>query len=424
MADAPGQSLPKQCSSWGDLKAAYRLLNQPRIAPAQLTAVHRRRTRERAAALPVVLCVQDTMDADYTHRSAVRGLGPIGNGRGWGFRQHSGLAVSEDGQVHGILEQRWFVPAAAPKGETLRQRQSRWNEPDVWGEVAEALDVWPAGSRLIHVGDRHSDVFRFLATCRRLGHGFVVRAMHDRCLAEGGHLWARLSVESVGLVETVEVATQRTAHNRVRRRARTARVEVRWAAIQLPAPQHDPRTAGEAPLAVWAVHAVEPAPPPDVEPLEWMLLSSEPVTCVADAQRCLGRYRCRWKIEEWHRALKEGCRLEWSQLDDVADLQRLAAMLSVVAVRMLQLRDLAEGPGRDSPAVLQATAPALWIAVVARLAGQEPQALTVRQFVWTIARRGGFLGRKGDGRPGWKTLWQGWYDIQRMVEGVELMHPP
>ena len=86
MADAPSQSLPKQCGSWGDLKAAYRLLSHPRIRPEQITAAHRQHTRERAQQEPVVLCVQDTTDLDYTHRTAVRGLGKIGDGRaGVGF---------------------------------------------------------------------------------------------------------------------------------------------------------------------------------------------------------------------------------------------------------------------------------------------------------------------------------------------------
>lgn len=171
MADMPSGSLPKQCGNWGDLKAAYRLLNHPAIEPQQLTAVHRQSTRRQAEQRSVVLCVQDTTDLDYTHRSAVRGLGKIGDGGGRGFRQHSGLAVSEDGEILGILEQKWFVPADRQPGETRRQRQARWSEPDVWGDVARALGPWTGPSVLIHVGDRHSDVFRFLLDCRTLGHG-------------------------------------------------------------------------------------------------------------------------------------------------------------------------------------------------------------------------------------------------------------
>ena len=427
MADAPNQSLPKQCGRWGDLKAAYRLLNHPQIRPDQITAVHRQCTREQAQQSPVVLCVQDTTDLDYTHRTAVRGLGKIGDGGGRGFRQHTGLAVSEDGQVLGILHQEWFLPCEPSEGETRRQRQARWSEPDVWGDTARGVGVWPRPSRLIHVGDRHSDVFRFLSICRQLGHGFLVRAMHDRYLDDGTErLWERLRHQPARFVQTVKVRAQRTPGNRLKRSRRSARVTVRYAPVVLPPPRNDPRTAGQPPIQAWAIYALEEDPPAGETPLEWMLLSSEAVQTDADAERCLQRYGHRWTIEEWHRALKEGCQVERSQLDDVHDLERLAALAGVIAIRMLQLRDLADAgcSDADSPEALQKAAPPLWIDVVSRLAGQAPEALTPRGFLLMIARRGGYLGRKHDARPGWKVLWRGWYDIERMVEGLQLMRGP
>jgi len=427
MANAPDQSPPKQCGSWGDLKAAYRLLSHPQIRPEQLTAVHRQHVRERAHQEPVVLCVQDTTDLDYTHRTGVRGLGKIGDGRGRGFRQHTALAVNEHGEILGILEQKWFLPCEPPKDETRRQRQARWSEPDVWGDLARRVGSWQGPSRLIHVGDRHSDVFRFLCGCREWGHGFLVRAMHNRYVGDGTeHLWERLRRQSARFVETVTIRAQRTRSNRLKRSRRSARVTVRYASVTLPPPRNDPRTAGQRPIQAWAVYVLEEDPPAGEDPIEWMLLSSEPVASDADAKQCLQRYRIRWRIEEWHRAQKEGCRLERSQLDDVADLQRLAALTGVVAVRMLQLRDLAdaEGPEAENPAALQQHAPPLWIDVVSRLAGESPAALTPKTFLLTIARRGGYLGRKHDGRPGWKVLWRGWYDVERMVEGLQLMRGP
>ena len=90
----------------------------------------------------------------------------------------------------------------------------------------------------------------------------------------------------------------------------------------------------------------------------------------------------------------------------------------------LRPRAAADGPEANHPAALQRTVPPLWIQLVSRLGGVAADALTPRNFLWTIARRGGYLARKHDGRPGWKVIWRGWYDVQRMVEGVQLMHPP
>jgi hypothetical protein len=150
---------------------------------------------------------------------------------------------------------------------------------------------------------------------------------------------------------------------------------VRYAALTLAPPRNDPRFAGHAPLPVWAVHVLEEQPPAGAEPVEWMLLTSEPVTNLEEAQRIVDWYTRRWVIEEWHKALKTGCRVEASQLDQAADLMRLAAVLSVVAVRLIQLRDLADPgtpqrphPAADDPQALQDLVPALYILIVARLA--------------------------------------------------------
>ena len=195
---------------------------------------------------------------------------------------------------------------------------------------------------------------------------------------------------------------------------------IRYAPVTISPPTNDPRTADAKPLPCFAVMVEECDPPADAEPLRWILLTSEPVQNATDAWRIVRYYRHRWLIEEWHRALKEGCRVEAARFDDVLDVQRLAAIKSVIAVRLLQLRDLAEQAG-DDPKRLQYTAPRMWIVVVAVLAKVSADQLTPRQFYLTIAKRGGYLARKRDPRPGWKVLWRGWYDIELMVRGAELM---
>ena len=46
--------------------------------------------------------------------------------------------------------------------------------------------------------------------------------------------------------------------------------------------------------------------------------------------------------------------------------------------------------------------------------------MTVGDFWIEVARMGGYLARKGDGPPGWKTLWKGWLHLQVLLEGVHL----
>lgn len=164
------------------------------------------------------------------------------------------------------------------------------------------------------------------------------------------------------------------------------------------------------------------------ERMRFGVLTSEPVTDEDSARRVIGLYQKRWVIEEFHRVLKEGCTLERSQLDSAEKIHRLASLKSVVAVRMLQIRDLAEAADplgesptpADRPAVLRAAAPWEWIVVVSHLAGvADPLHLTPRLFWRTIAKRGGWIGRKHDGRPGWKSLWRGWHELVIYVEAAQ-----
>jgi hypothetical protein len=167
--------------------------------------------------------------------------------------------------------------------------------------------------------------------------------------------------------------------------------------------------------------------PESVEPIECVLLTSESVHSFEDASRYVDWYGCRWVIEEWHKVEKTGCRLEASQLKNAEAIKCLAALTAVVAVRMLQLRDLARAGKEDSesspanqPSASQAVVPWTWLVVVAHLGKCRPEELTPRVFWQSIARRGGFVGRRSDGAPGWQTIWRGWYDIMTMVEGIEI----
>ena len=214
---------------------------------------------------------------------------------------------------------------------------------------------------------------------------------------------------------------RRSGPARSRRAPRTATVELRYGRVTLGRPRNDPRWSGVAPVSCAAVRVREVDPPAGVEAVEWMLLSSEPATSVAEAWRLVAWYRCRWVIEEWHRALKEGCRLEHSQLDQGQDIARLAAILGPVAVDLLRLRDLAAAATTaDQPEALVGEVSAAMRAVVAARCRVSVQTLTPARFWRTLARLGGHLGRRRDPRPGWQALWHGWSQIATEAAGYEL----
>jgi hypothetical protein len=418
--------LPHACDDWGDLKGAYRFLSSERVTPEAIQAPHRRRTRSRCRKHSRVLVINDTTELDFTSRKKVSGLGPIGDGHGRGLLQHTALAVTPGGDVLGVLHQRWSTRITPPEGETRRERLQRPKNSDCWPETVAAVGRSPDGTRFIHVCDREADDFAMMQACEDHDCGFLIRAQHDRCVNGGtDKLWSFMSKQPVIGRRRLELPA------REGQAARVARLVIRSAQVTLDAPKGDPRfTEGRT---VRAVYVQEPQAPRGVEPIEWLLLTSEPVDTAESAQQRIDEYTHRWIIEEFHKVEKTGCRLEKSQLDDAADIKRLAAIVAVTAVRLLMLRDLAQsasqlGGPADDPVVLQHAVPWLWIVVVA-LANKkhpaDPTTLTPREFWLRIARQGGYIGRRSDGRPGWSTIWKGWHESMFMFHGAEAMaHAP
>ena len=423
MMEYAGGSLPEQMESWGELKGAYRFLSNPRIEPEQIGAGHRALTFLRCQEHPVVLCVQD----DTELRGArIGGKKDKGDGGRKGEVLHSTLAVLPDGELLGILDQQWFQHVKPKKGETRLERFSRWRESEVWSDAVAGVDSLGELSvtcRLIHVADRGSDNLGFMHKCLSSQRGFVIRAKHDRCVEEGkgggAKLWEHMiSQASAGIFE-VQIGCQRDSSGKITRQERKAILTVRFACVELESPQNHCEKYDS--LKVNVVYLREEHPPEGVEGVDWMLLTSEEVKDFTAACRIAAYYQRRWLIEEWHRGLKEGCRLEHSQVHEVDTLRRLSAMLSVVAVRLLQVRNLAQGRCKDAPQALRKTVDLVWIQVVSLLAGVEAEQLTPELFWKTVAKKGGFIGRKSDGRPGWKVIWRGWQNISPMVQLAELM---
>jgi hypothetical protein len=410
----PSASLPRQMGSPKALKAAYRLLAQEDITFAALLEPHWQQTRTAARPHPVVLLVQDTTELDYSPHYTTMGLGPIGNGRGRGLLLQTVLAVvPQPRQVLGLAHQEPFLRQPVPRpGENASQRQKRPRESQVWSRSVAAIGPAPACSRWVHVGDRYSDIYDFQLTCQQTQTDFLVRARHNRRIytpqGRSALLFRWLRRLAPQGERTLDVPAQ---HGLA---ARAARVRISFEAVTLRPPIY---LAQRSPLPVWVIRIWEPEPPADTEPLEWILVTSVPTENVEAAWERAAWYTCRWLVEEYHHCLKTGCEIEKRQLQDGAGLKRLLGFLSPVAVRLLQLRELA----RLNPEQLAASAlPRELVHLVAYLADVPAERLTLGSFWRAVAQQGGYLGRRRDGPPGWKTLWRGWLHIQTLLEGMRL----
>lgn len=168
-------------------------------------------------------------------------------------------------------------------------------------------------------------------------------------------------------------------------------------------------------LVAWVIRVWETHPPQGQEPLEWILLTTVPILSPADAWEVVQWYRWRWRMSDFHKALKTGCRMEQRSLQCVEALWKLVAILTPIALRLLLIRQAAQQT-EDVPAAQVVSQDV--ISVMIHLDPRHRQIVTAKQLWHAIARLGGYLDRTCDGPPGWQTLWKGWMRVMQTLEGV------
>jgi len=94
----------------------------------------------------------------------------------------------------------------------------------------------------------------------------------------------------------------------------------------------------------------------------------------------------------------------------------MIALSSVVAWLLLYLRWASRDENRaQEPA--RRHVPLAWVKWLSRWRCGAPKAdWGVREFFLALARWAGTQNRKGDGLPGWQTIWKGWMKLRTVIE--------
>jgi hypothetical protein len=303
------------------------------------------------------------------------------------------------------------------KKEHTSQRMKRDRESQVWGTVIDDIGKPADGVEYIHIFDRGADNFEVY--CRLLDqHGdWVIRAAKLNRWVFVGDDDERIQLKDYLPRMKTQGHYELKLRARPKQKARTATLEVRTGRVKIPRPTHVSPWVGKRnqdPIAMNVIEVIETNPAKGVTPIRWVLLTSLPVSSWAKAWELIEFYEQRWLIEEYHKALKTGCKTESNQLKTRDRLEALVGVTSVVAIRLLQLKSFARtNPEQKACSVV----PSVWLKML-KLAGQLSTVsdLTVGQFYREVAKLGGFLARKGDGEPGWITIWRGWEKLNTFVQ--------
>jgi hypothetical protein len=347
----------------------------------------------------------------------------IRSGGGGGDYLHAAMALDEaDGGILGLVDgqflQRSSGRAGSRRGAPIEEKESfRWLE-----SAEQAASVCAGASRITVIADREGDIYEAFAL-RPEGTDLLVRAAQDRSLDDGVRLFAALDA----LPEAAQADLDLPAGPG--RRARTARLAVRFGRMTLARPNRAFRAGLPDAVEMQLVAVREAAPPDGVPPIHWRLLTTRPVADAAEAWAVVDLYRRRWAIEQLFRTLKtQGFDIEGVRIEDPQPRDKLITAALVAAVAVQQLvhgRDGGSGPLRLCTDVFQPTDIPLLEAYCAKLEGKTERQKnphpkgSLAYAAWVCARLGGWTGYYG--KPGPVVMLNGWLEIQTAKRAIQTL---
>jgi hypothetical protein len=420
----PSASINASLHGWSETQAGYRFFDNDKVTPEGILAPHRAATLRRAVEHDVVLFVQDTTELDFTPHAPI-GAGPLNSETRLGFLDHTHLAITPERLCLGVLA----ADVHARSGEGFGEARQRQYDPIETKETyrwlvgyRDACDVAAElpGTRIVSVADAEGDLYELFVEAAERGDAaadFVVRSGKDRSLPEGDtgpeagpdtYCKLRDAVAEAKVIARRELSLSRTPT----RKARVARLELRATRVTLKPPYR--KGVKLPPVEVNVVRAQEVDPPPEVDPVEWTLVTSLPIDTAEDVLRVADYYSARWQVEVYFRVLKTGCRVERIQLETADRVRRCLMLYKIVAWRVLYLTLL----GRECPELPCDTVFTTdeWQSAWTVEHPHEPLpdiCPTLGEFLLLLARLGGHNNRKHDAPPGPESLWRG---IRRMTD--------
>lgn len=418
LQEAPSLSFPQVFQDSAELEACYRFLSNVKVTPEAILSSQYDEVTSRAAAEDEVIVVHDTTQFFYGIDSNRRGLGRVRKSNN-AFFAHVSLVLS----THGYRR-----PIGVAALQTYVRNGTTENEYARWGEGVALTRRCIVNTQAIHLMDREADDYTLLSRMVESGERFVIRSRNDRVLSDELRLRDVLNVITGRLEREVQI-TKRTDGERPPaskkkhpvRQSRIAQLAIGAAKVTIRKPDGRTKSAasyGPRPdfLDLHVVRVWEPSPPVGQEPIEWALLTTEPIDTVEHVARVVDLYRTRWTIEEYFKALKTGCSMEKRQLMDYESLCNALALFVPIACRALSLRTAAHA-SPDADAVLELDADELHV-----LELQKPKYLskspTNREVLLAVASMGGHI--KWNGAPGWITLLRGMQQLTLITVGWRL----
>lgn len=428
MYESPGGSINSACNNWSEAKAAYRFLDNPKVIPEKLLEPHSSRTVERCGEYPVVLLVQDTSFFNFTSHYFLEGAGVIGTTRA-GSRPSQGLiahtvlavGVSGEGVPLGMVHQDiWARPERKHAGKGRRKELAKTapeqKESFKWvkGILESPKNSDDKATHYVHVADREADVNSFIASAIKEGVSYLVRSNFNRKTKDGQKLRDFTEALPIAGTTKVEIAAVSETKEREKQDYREAELTIRHSRVKLCTEKKDSHFDG------WVISATEESKKPEVKNrIHWTLLTNLPVESYESALEKIHWYRMRWHIENFHKVLKSGCKVEQCEVETADRLKNFMTIMSIVAWRLYCLSRAARAhPKAEAKEYFTPEELAVLGRIQIKSQKKSSPKLTLEIAVLNLACLGGFKARASDGLPGMISIWRGWQALQNYLQVV------
>lgn len=418
---SPESSIPAACKTMAKTKATYRLLGNSKLSSDIIIDSHRQETIKRIKGHNIVLVAQDTSSLNFSTHKKTEGLGPIGIGESLtGLLMHTALCLSTEGLPLGILGQKIWARNPEEHGKSSKRHilPIEDKESNKWLEMLEhSLQGLPKDTMAVTIADREADIYEFVHKAIQLKSHILIRAMHDRRVAdEQKRLYSQIEASPV-----IGECTVQVPHNKkLNIKAREAKLVVKSFKTEICPPQRLEPSFPNLPVTV--VYAAEETPPKGVEPIRWLLLTTLDVPDFETAMEKIQWYCHRWKIERFHFVLKSGCEIEELQLETSVRLKNAIALYSVLAWKLTWITyQSRQTPDAPCSLILSEMEWKVLYRLVNPKSALPKKAPTLKESVVLVARLGGFLARKNDGDPGIKVLWRGFHRLYESLETISIL---
>jgi hypothetical protein len=306
------------------------------------------------------------------------------------------------------------------KTRLLEEKESfRW----VQTLGASTVDV-PCGVHIVTVCDRAGDMYELFDAAVRAGQPFLIRIVQNRKTVENTKILDEIKKEPC--VGKVKVTIPRNSRRNLKERE--AVLQIRHHCFEVKRPLNLNKVKHlQAAHKINVIYVQEEqlgleSADKAAEPIEWFLMTNEPVEDADAAYEKAVWCMQRWKVEQFHHVLKSGCAVEKLQERSMEKTTMLVLMHSIIAAAIMNVTFIARMHPHLPCAVCfdEGEWKTLYCAAnKTKIPPDEPY--TIAEAVTYLSWLGGPKRAPSDGPPGVKTIWIGLDKLNTLLAYREWM---